>query len=104
MVEINMFDSSLGIAGFVQWLGEITDGWFWIFMLLLIFLIVFIPSVIRWGTDWPLFSTSFGCMILAIPIYFMKGFGVGTQADVVMFIFVLIWIVSFIKIAFFKSY
>jgi len=102
MVEA-LFDYTTGIAGLVSWLGAASDGWFFMMAIGVLFLITFVPSMIKWGTDWPLFSSSFGCLLFAIPIYYMQGFGVGFDADVKMFVWILLFILAVVKVAVFKD-
>jgi len=102
MVDV-LFDPTTGVAGLVAWLGAASEGWFFVMALVALFLISFIPSMIKWGTDWPLLASSFGCLLFAIPIYYMKGFGVGTDADVIMFAFVMLFVLAIVKIAVFKD-
>ena len=102
MVE-TLFDPTAGLAGLVKFLGMSTDGWFFMWGLIALFIISFIPSMIKWGTDWPLLSASLGCLLVAIPIYLMKGFGEGTDADIKMFVWVLLFALSVVKIAVFKD-
>ena len=58
MVDV-LFDPTTGVAGLVVWLGAASEGWFFVMPLVALFLISFIPSMIKWGTDWPLLASSF---------------------------------------------
>lgn len=98
MVSVTPFDAEGGFAAFVQWLAISTDGVFFLMALIVLFLIAFIPSLIKWGIDWSLFGSSFGVMLLAIIIYFMKGL-----SENVLFGFIILFLISVLKITIFKE-
>lgn len=92
-------DPSQGWAAIISWLAEVTYGQFWIWFLGVLFLIVFIPSINRWGIDWSLLGTSTGVFILSLIIWLADGL-----SEYAFFGFVLLWILSVIKFTIFPEY
>lgn len=88
-----------GWAAIISWLAQVTDGTFWIWFLAVLFLIIFIPGVVKWGIDWPLLGTSTGVFILSFIIWLADGLG-----EVAFFGFILIWIISIVKFTIFPEY
>lgn len=92
------FDATTGFAGWISWLAVSTDGAFFVIGFAVLFLIAFIPSLIKWGVDWAFFGTTFGVMMISIPLYFLGGI-----SETAMFIFILLFVLSVLKIAIFKE-
>ena len=92
------FDAANGFAGWIQWLASATDGWFFVLLLGVIFLVSFIPMLVKWGMDSSLMASSFGVMLLAIPLYYLKGIEEG-----VLFFFIVVFVLSIIKFTIFKD-
>lgn len=98
MVTITPFEASEGFSGWISWLATATDGWFFILALFVLFLIAFIPMLSKWGVDSSLLSASFGVMLISFPIYYAGGLG-----EKIVFIFILIFVLSIVKISVFKE-
>ena len=98
-----LFNPENGIGGLIEWLGASTEGLFFVFMIIAIYIIFSYPAIVRYGFDWSMFGISFGCLLISLPIYYMRGFGVGYQADIILFIQILIFALITIKIILFKE-
>lgn len=98
MATITPFDATAGFGAWISWLANSTDGAFFVIALAVLFLIAFIPSMIKWGVDWSFFGTAFGVMMIAIPIYFLGGL-----SETAMFIYIFLFVLSIIKITIFRE-
>lgn len=97
MVEV-LFDPNQGIEGLIRYLAVNSDGWFFVIALITIFLVAFIPMVMRWGFDWSFLSASSGVLLLAIPLYFAGGID-----EKALFGFILLFALSLLKATIFKE-
>ena len=67
------FDPTDGFIGWIQWLADATNGWFFVLALIVLFVITITPMNNRWGFDLAFLSSSFGVFLFALPIYFAQG-------------------------------
>lgn len=84
------------IQDIIIYLVNQTDGWFFYILLMVLFLIIFVPTMLRWGTEMALFSASFCIMLVTFILWLMQGI-----SEIVLFGTVLLWIMSIIKLTIF---
>lgn len=92
------FQAETGITGMISWLTASTDGWFFIFFLIVLFFIIYIPLTRIWGSDKSLLASSFGIFIISIPIYYLHGL-----SERAIFVIITIFILSVIKFLTYKA-
>lgn len=98
MATVTPFDATQGFGAWVSWLATATDGAFFVIALAVLFLVVFIPSLVKWGVDWSFFGTSFGIMMIAIPLYFLGGL-----SEEALAVFIILFVTSIVKLAVFAE-
>lgn len=98
MVNNVPFDVNQGFSAWVSWLATSTDGWFFLLILSVLFIISIVPSYIKWGLDYSLFGVSFGVMIISAILFWLGGI-----SEEAMFFFVLLFAVSVLKMTIFKE-
>ena len=98
MATTTPFEATDGFSGLLSWIASSTDGWFFIIFLAVLFLIAFIPMLSRWGMDSSLLATSFGVMLISIPIYYAGGL-----SEEAIFVFILIFVLAIVKSTVFKE-
>lgn len=92
-----LFDPQGGILAYIQFVAEATDGWFFVMMLGILGLVVLFSAIPKWGFDWSFFGTAFGVMIVSLPIWLAGGLD-----DRSLFLFILLFALSVVKVTVFK--
>lgn len=95
-MSITEIQNLSSIQDIILYIVNQTDGWFFFILLMVLFLIILVPTMLRWGTDMALFSASFSVMLVGFILWLMQGI-----SEVVLFITVLLWIISIIKLTVF---
>lgn len=87
------FNPTEGFIGWIIWLADATNGWFFVLTLLVLFLIVLFPMIDKFKFDTAFLSASFGVFLLSLPLYF--GGGLSERAVAMFTIILLIAIIKY---------